>query len=109
MPAVKNVAKKVAEVARKSSRPKAAVKNYAEPTEADLTQGTAASTRTRSTGVTAEVFGMTQKIPRKNDKGELVFPDFPNFRPNMTPKEVFQAGSFGGNNCPPTIFLDPPI
>lgn len=25
-----------------------------------------------------------------------MFPDFPEFHPNMTPKEVLQAGSFGG-------------
>ncbi|XP_078496361.1 uncharacterized protein LOC144752237 [Lissotriton helveticus] len=35
-------------------------------------------------------------LPLRNKKGELVFEDIPNFRPNMTPKEVLQAGSFGG-------------
>ena len=35
-------------------------------------------------------------IPVRNEVGELVFPDFPNFRPNLTPKEVLQMGSFGG-------------
>ncbi|KAJ1196518.1 hypothetical protein NDU88_000388 [Pleurodeles waltl] len=35
-------------------------------------------------------------LPSRNKKGELVFEDFSNFRPNMTPKEVLQAGSFGG-------------
>ena len=35
-------------------------------------------------------------IPTKNAKGELVFPDYPHFRPNLTPKEVLQKGSFGG-------------
>ena len=35
-------------------------------------------------------------FPTRNAKGELVFPDYPHFRPNLTPKEVLQKGSFGG-------------
>ncbi|MGH0161698.1 UNVERIFIED_CONTAM: hypothetical protein FKN15_041401 [Acipenser sinensis] len=35
-------------------------------------------------------------LPVRNKKGELVFEGFPTFLPNMTPKEVLQAGSFGG-------------
>jgi hypothetical protein len=27
---------------------------------------------------------------------QLVFPDFPDFRPNLTPREIFDLGSFGG-------------
>lgn len=38
----------------------------------------------------------TEPIPEKNDKGALVFKDYPDMQPNMTPKEVLQAGSFGG-------------
>ena len=91
-----NAAKNEAENVRKSSRPKAVVKSYAEPTESDITTGSAESTGARSAGVTAEVYEATEKIPRKNEKGELVFADHPEFRPNMTPMEVLQAGSFGG-------------
>ena len=32
----------------------------------------------------------------KNKKGQLVFPDEPEFLPNLTPKEILQMGSFGG-------------
>ena len=35
-------------------------------------------------------------MPYKNKDGEIVFKDFPNFRPNLTPAEIIQFGSFGG-------------
>lgn len=34
--------------------------------------------------------------PKKNAKGEIVFPGFDEFRPNLTPREIFLLGSFGG-------------
>jgi len=35
-------------------------------------------------------------MPRKNSYGEYVFKDFPEFRPNQSPKDMFLKGSFGG-------------
>tara|TARA_B100001057_G_scaffold420752_1_gene441278 strand:- start:558 stop:1109 length:552 start_codon:yes stop_codon:yes gene_type:complete len=35
-------------------------------------------------------------MPKKNQKGEIVFKDYPEFRPNLTPSEVIKLGSFGG-------------
>lgn len=32
----------------------------------------------------------------RDHEGRLVFDDHPEFRPNLTPKQVIQAGSFGG-------------
>ncbi len=47
-------------------------------------------------GPPAEVLPGTQPLPKRNKKGELVFPDHPELRPNLTPAEVMQLGSFGG-------------
>ena len=44
-----------------------------------------------------------KKIPKRNKYGELVFKDFPDFRPNLTPKEVIQSGSFGGTYFRPIL------
>jgi hypothetical protein len=35
-------------------------------------------------------------MPKKNSSGEIIFSDYPEFRPNLTPGEIFQMGSFGG-------------
>lgn len=37
-----------------------------------------------------------QPLPDRKENGDLIFKDHPEFVPNMTPKEVLQAGSFGG-------------
>uniref|UniRef100_A0A069DM45 Putative cnidarian restricted protein n=1 Tax=Clytia hemisphaerica TaxID=252671 RepID=A0A069DM45_9CNID len=37
-----------------------------------------------------------EKLPKRNKRGELKFADHPDFRPNRTPKEILQAGAFGG-------------
>eukprot|EP01001_Neometanema_parovale_P008274 NODE_4555_length_1047_cov_118.136364_g4352_i0.p1 GENE.NODE_4555_length_1047_cov_118.136364_g4352_i0~~NODE_4555_length_1047_cov_118.136364_g4352_i0.p1 ORF type:complete len:268 (+),score=47.74 NODE_4555_length_1047_cov_118.136364_g4352_i0:58-804(+) len=42
---------------------------------------------------------MPKKAPApttRSTKGEVVFADFPDFRPNLTPEEVLRQGSFGG-------------
>lgn len=37
---------------------------------------------------------VTVKLKKRN--GTLFFKDYPNFRPNLTPREMFTLGSFGG-------------
>ena len=38
----------------------------------------------------------TKSALPKRSNGHLVFPDFPEFKPNLTPKQIIQMGSFGG-------------
>ena len=33
---------------------------------------------------------------KRNSRGEYIFSDFPEFRPNLSPREMFLLGSFGG-------------
>ena len=35
-------------------------------------------------------------MPRRNKDGEILFADYPEFRPNLSPREMFELGSFGG-------------
>lgn len=35
-------------------------------------------------------------MPTKNKNGQIVFKDFPEFTPNLSPREMFKLGSFGG-------------
>ena len=34
--------------------------------------------------------------PERHSNGEFIFEEYPDFRPNVSPKEMFQLGSFGG-------------
>ena len=35
-------------------------------------------------------------MPKNNSYGEIMFKDYPDFRPNLSPSEVIKMGSFGG-------------
>jgi hypothetical protein len=35
-------------------------------------------------------------MPSRNSNRQIIFSDYPQFRPNLTPQEIFKLGSFGG-------------
>lgn len=88
---------------RRSSRSKQAV-NYNEDTLANEVEVKAESekkskalkTSKESGSKTTVVDEEMQPLPKRNKAGRLVFADHPEFRPNLTPKQVLQRGSFGG-------------
>lgn len=43
-----------------------------------------------------QIFDDTEPLPSRDAEGKLHFADYPEFTPNLTPKEVLQRGSFGG-------------
>lgn len=49
------------------------------------------------------IYDIKYDIPKKDKNGYIVFFDHPNFRPNLTPKEVLQSGSFGGTYFRPIL------
>ena len=61
-------------------------------------------------GPSAEIVPGSQPLPKRNAKNELVFADHPELRPNLTPAEVMQLGSFGGTcaSLSPRRTGDPP-
>ena len=47
--------------------------------------------------ISVEIYEKKEPIPKRDPMtNELIFPDYPTFRPNLTPKEVLLRGSFGG-------------
>merc|ERR1719461_469697 len=44
----------------------------------------------------SRVHDETAPMPSRLPAGHFVFDDFPEFRPNLSPKEIFQLGAFGG-------------
>ena len=47
-------------------------------------------------GVPFDGAGPRHPLPERGRDGCFQFPDFPDFRPNLSPEEVLRAGAFGG-------------
>jgi len=42
------------------------------------------------------IYSRSACLPARAKGGHFAFPDFPEFKPNLSPKQVLQSGSFGG-------------
>lgn len=71
---------------RKSQREVKPIQSYSQ----EVTEKEIQINKTKATGIV--VHPERKPIPTRNSNNELVFSDFPTFRPNLTPKEVLQAG-----------------
>lgn len=82
---------------RRSTRAKADVDYTAEKVEPLQTWSSASAVRSSTPAVVEVPVVQAAKRPLPSvSNGSLHFADFPDFRPNLTPKQVFQLGSFGG-------------
>lgn len=98
--AAKDTKTKAGKVAKKKQSEIPAGKSSTKKVQADakvMVKGSGAKgdSTSQEEAIRAEQ-GYTEPLPKRNAKGELVFSDYPEMRPNMSPKEVLQAGSFGG-------------
>ena len=115
---------------RKRAHTTAAAADAAAPADAPGNHGAeAASTYiqpVQRSGVLAGVPYWAGELPRQTPgafdatAGCYTFPDYPEFRPNMSPEAVLRAGSFGGTyfrgiassvakrSFPPTVHLELP-
>jgi len=73
-----------------------AEEDAAPPQKIAKTSGSSSASKSPKTKSKTNVSSAKPHDGKKNAKGELVFDDVPDFRPNKTPKEVLHAGSFGG-------------
>ncbi|CAM9665409.1 unnamed protein product [Phaeothamnion confervicola] len=95
-----NSSERAAKPQRKSGRARPAIDYTAEKVEEHESDGKSSAKAKapggRRNSESVIIFDERKPIPSKNKDGSLVFEDHPEFTPNLTPKEVLQAGSFGG-------------
>ena len=61
--------------------------------------GSKSKTYSNNSKITSSHYIQKKKGTKRRDPGKygtIHFSDFPSFKPNLTPKEIIQMGSFGG-------------
>ena len=79
---------------RKSNRDKKKVVNYAEES---VEAASKEIIRNREgLNMNVQVLAKRMPLPERNSENELIFADYKEFKPNLTPQEIIVMGSFGG-------------
>ena len=79
---------------RISSRDKKKVVNYAEESVEATSRALTQNRKVLNTNV--KVLPKRMPRPTRNSENELLFDDHKEFKPNLTPQEIIEMGSFGG-------------
>lgn len=79
---------------RKSTREKKKIVNYAEESVDVSSQALARNRELLNMNV--HILPKRMPLPTRNSDNELIFEDYKEFKPNITPQEIIEMGSFGG-------------
>jgi hypothetical protein len=87
---------------RRSSRPKSSKPTEVEKAKEAPKQQAASPYKPKKAKQQVDPVTNAKDGSKRDSRDRLVFDDFPNFKPTLTPKQVIQAGSFGGIYFNPT-------
>jgi len=78
------------------SKPKPTFSNTVSKDSAEESVKAASKEIIRNREGHVQVLAKRMPLPERNSENELIFADYKEFKPNLTPQEIMEMGSFGG-------------